>query len=125
MGTLLIIVRRLLVAAWRYRWSAVAVSWLVCGAGWAGVYLIPNQYEASARLYVDADEGELEPHMTAVAAAHPRVRIGSYPRFSERSFRVLITLEGPEHADVAAAHADLAGRLGAKVVKRDEPARVA
>ena len=55
MGTLLIIVRRLLVAAWRYRWSAVAVSWLVCGAGWAGVYLIPNQYEASARLYVDAD----------------------------------------------------------------------
>ncbi len=55
MGTLLIIVRRLLVAAWRYRWSAVAVSWLVCGAGWAGVYMIPNQYEASARLYVDAD----------------------------------------------------------------------
>lgn len=55
MGTLLIIVRRLLVAAWRYRWSTVAVSWLVCGAGWAGVYMIPNQYEASARLYVDAD----------------------------------------------------------------------
>jgi uncharacterized protein involved in exopolysaccharide biosynthesis len=55
MGTLLIIVRRLLVAAWRYRWSAVAVSWLVCGAGWAGVDMIPNQYEASARLYVDAD----------------------------------------------------------------------
>ena len=55
MGTLLIMVRRLLIAAWRYRWAAVAVSWLVCGAGWAGIYAIPNQYEASARLYVDAD----------------------------------------------------------------------
>ncbi len=55
MGTLFVMIRRLLVAAWRYRWTAVAVSWLVCGGGWAGVYLIPNQYEASARLYVDAD----------------------------------------------------------------------
>ncbi len=55
MGTLIIIVRRLLIAAWRYRWGAVAVAWLVSGAGWTGVYFIPNQYEASARLYVDAD----------------------------------------------------------------------
>ena len=55
MGTVLVMVRRLLVAAWRYRWAAMAVAWLVCGAGWTGVYLIPNQYEASARLYVDAD----------------------------------------------------------------------
>ena len=55
MGTLLIIIRRLLIAAWRYRWGAVAVSWLVSGIGWTGVYFIPNQYEASARLYVDAD----------------------------------------------------------------------
>ena len=55
MGALLVIVRRLLLAAWRYRWAAVAVSWLVCGAGWTFVYTIPNQYEASARLYVNAD----------------------------------------------------------------------
>ena len=55
MGTLFVMIRRLLVAAWRYRWAAVTVSWLVCGAGWAAVYFIPNQYEASARLYVDAD----------------------------------------------------------------------
>jgi polysaccharide chain length determinant protein (PEP-CTERM system associated) len=55
MGALLVLVRRLLIAAWRYRWGAVAVAWLVCGIGWVGVYTIPNQYEASARLYVDAD----------------------------------------------------------------------
>ncbi len=55
MGTLLIMIRRTLLAAWRYRWVAASISWLVCGAGWAFVYMIPNQYEASARLYVDAD----------------------------------------------------------------------
>ncbi len=55
MSTLLILARRILVAAWRYRWAAVALSWIVCGSGWAYVYTVPNQYEASARLYVDAD----------------------------------------------------------------------
>ncbi len=55
MGTLLIMIRRMLLAAWRYRWVAAAMAWLVCGGGWAFVYTIPSQYEASARLYVDAD----------------------------------------------------------------------
>jgi len=55
MSTLLVLVRRLAKAAWRYRWLAVAVSWIICGVGWAYVYTIPNSYEASARLYVDAD----------------------------------------------------------------------
>jgi uncharacterized protein involved in exopolysaccharide biosynthesis len=55
MSILLVLVRRIAKAAWRYRWAAVALSWLICGAGWAYVYTIPNSYEASARLYVDAD----------------------------------------------------------------------
>jgi polysaccharide chain length determinant protein (PEP-CTERM system associated) len=55
MGTLLVLARRLAVAAWRHRWPAMALSWLVCGAGWGWVAVIPDQYEASARLYVDAD----------------------------------------------------------------------
>jgi len=55
MSTLLVLARRLAKAAWRYRWLAVAVSWIICGVGWAYVYTIPNSYEASARLYVDAD----------------------------------------------------------------------
>jgi polysaccharide chain length determinant protein (PEP-CTERM system associated) len=39
--------------SWRYRWLALAVSWVVCGIGWLGVYMMPNVYEASARVYVD------------------------------------------------------------------------
>ena len=47
--------QRQLSAAWHYRWQAVLFTWLVCAVGWAGVFAIPNQYEASARMYVDAD----------------------------------------------------------------------
>ena len=78
----------------------------------------------AARLYVDADEGELAPHLDAVVAAHPSVKIGSYPRFSEKDFRVLLTLEGADGAEVAAAHEALAAKLGGRVVRREDPRRV-
>ena len=38
---------------WQYRWHAAIFTWLLCIAGWIFVYLIPNRYEASARVYVD------------------------------------------------------------------------
>src|SRR5271166_2655200 len=42
-------------AAWRRRWLGVFITWLICGVGWVGVYLVPDQYESSARLFGDAD----------------------------------------------------------------------
>ncbi len=42
-------------AVWQRRWIAILVAWVVCAGGWAGVMMIPNQYESSARLYVDTD----------------------------------------------------------------------
>lgn len=39
--------------AWRYRWRAVGVAWTVCLLGWLAVYLIPDQFEARARFYID------------------------------------------------------------------------
>lgn len=77
-----------------------------------------------ARVYIDADEGQIAGDLDAVVAAFPNVRIGSYPRFAEQEFRVMVTLEGRITEDVAGAQAMLADRLGARVVKRDEPARV-
>jgi molybdenum cofactor synthesis domain-containing protein len=76
-----------------------------------------------ARLYCMADEGELAPHLDAVVAAHPAVKLGSYPRFDEQDFRVLVTLEGRDAAAVAAAQDALAERLGARVVRREAPRR--
>lgn len=40
-------------ASWRRRWWGVAVAWLVCIVGWTWVMMIPDRYEASARVYVD------------------------------------------------------------------------
>jgi len=47
--------RRYARAGWRHRWKSLALAWLICAAGWTGVYLMPNQFEANARLYADAD----------------------------------------------------------------------
>jgi len=74
-----------------------------------------------ARVYLDAEEGQIAGELDAVVAAFPPVRIGSYPRFSERDFKVLITLEGHVAADVAGALAMMIERLGARVVRHEAP----
>jgi polysaccharide chain length determinant protein (PEP-CTERM system associated) len=55
MGELHILLRRYGLAAWRGRWFAIGLSWVICVGGWLFVSAVPNQYEASARLYVDSD----------------------------------------------------------------------
>jgi molybdenum cofactor synthesis domain-containing protein len=74
-----------------------------------------------ARVYVDADEGAFADELDAVVAAFPAVKLGSYPRFAETEFRVLITFEGRAGGDVAAALAMLLERLGARVVRHEAP----
>lgn len=76
---------------------------------------------AVARVYAAAEEGELAPHLDAIVAGHPLVKIGSYPRFEEKDFRVLLTLEGAERASVVAAVDELCARLGALVVRTQLP----
>jgi len=75
----------------------------------------------TARLYIDADEGDIAPHLDTVVAGHPTVKIGSYPRFSERDFRVLVTLEGADAVAVSAAFDALVAALAAKVVRSEAP----
>jgi polysaccharide chain length determinant protein (PEP-CTERM system associated) len=40
-------------AIWRYRWYAIGFAWIIALGGWIAVYLMPDRYEASARVYVD------------------------------------------------------------------------
>ena len=54
-------------AAWRRRWWGVAVAWLVCIVGWTWVMMIPDRYQASARVYVDT-QTLLKPLMSGLAA---------------------------------------------------------
>lgn len=48
--------RAALYSVWHRRWLALAVAWGVCLLGWLVVALIPNSYEAKARIYVDLDD---------------------------------------------------------------------
>ena len=41
--------------AWRYRWPAVATTWVVAILGWVGVQFIPDKYTSSTQVYVDTE----------------------------------------------------------------------
>lgn len=53
-------------AAWRYRWYAVGFSWLIALSGWIAIYVMPDRYEASARVYVDT-QSVLRPLLAGLA----------------------------------------------------------
>jgi len=53
-------------SAWRYRWYALAIAWIVCLLGWLAVYLTPDVYEARAKFYLDA-ESALQPFVKDLA----------------------------------------------------------
>jgi polysaccharide chain length determinant protein (PEP-CTERM system associated) len=55
-------------AAWQRRWAGVAVAWVVCIVGWTWVMLMPDRYEASARVYVDT-QSLLKPLLSGLAVA--------------------------------------------------------
>jgi polysaccharide chain length determinant protein (PEP-CTERM system associated) len=51
---------------WRFRWPALAVSWVVALIGMVVVFKVPDNYEASARIYVDT-QSILKPLMSGLA----------------------------------------------------------
>ena len=53
-------------SAWYYRWQAAATAWIVALGGWTVVYLMPNRYEAHARVFVDT-QSMLRPLLTGLA----------------------------------------------------------
>lgn len=53
-------------ATWRHRWYAVVFAWVIAGGGWVAVYLTPDRYEASARVYVDT-QSVLRPLLSGLA----------------------------------------------------------
>lgn len=53
-------------ASWRRRWWGVAVAWLVCIVGWTWVMMMPDRYEATARVYVDT-QSLLKPLLAGIA----------------------------------------------------------
>lgn len=73
------------------------------------------------RIYTTGDESEISTRLSAAVVAHPGVRFGSYPRFHETEFKIILTIEGKDPDAVRDAIDDLAGELGPLVVKTEAP----
>lgn len=56
-------------ALWRRRWYAILVAWVVSCLGWAYVVTMPDEYESSARVYVNT-ETMLEPLLKGIAVSY-------------------------------------------------------
>jgi polysaccharide chain length determinant protein (PEP-CTERM system associated) len=62
--------------AWRYRWPAIGLAWLASLIGWAAVFALPNQYEATAKVFVDTDSA-IRPFLQGIAVeADVATRVG-------------------------------------------------
>jgi polysaccharide chain length determinant protein (PEP-CTERM system associated) len=55
-------------AAWRRRWLVVGIAWALSLMSWLVVLLLPNRYEAGARVFVDA-QTVLRPMLEGIGVA--------------------------------------------------------
>lgn len=51
---------------WRYRWWMLVIAWVICVIGWTVIARLPDQYQASARVYVDT-QSVLRPLLRGLA----------------------------------------------------------
>ncbi len=65
MAEMMALLLSFLKAIGKYRWYAVAITWLVAVVGWTVVSRLPNDYQASARVYVDT-QSILKPLMASM-----------------------------------------------------------
>jgi molybdenum cofactor synthesis domain-containing protein len=73
----------------------------------------------SRAVYTKLDEGELKPLLDTVVAMYPKVEVGSYPKWSDPTYRTKLTFDGQE-ADLVG----LAVNAFLKLLPAGEPQRV-
>jgi polysaccharide chain length determinant protein (PEP-CTERM system associated) len=79
---------------WKHRWSAMSVMWLAALTGWAIVFTLPYDYQASARVYVDT-QSILKPllsGMTSVPNVEQQVSIMSRTLLSRPNLERVIRM---------------------------------
>lgn len=79
-------------SAWRFRWAAVAVAWILALGGWLFVYLMPDVYEAKASLFVDTKTA-LKPMLAGLAVEQD---VNQHLNYARQSL-----LAGPQLAKIA------------------------
>lgn len=84
---------------WRFRWWGLALAWLIGVAGSVFVYMMPDKYESSARVYVDT-QSVLRPLMSGLAVqpnVDQQVAILSRTLISRPNIEKLITMADLDH----------------------------
>jgi hypothetical protein len=66
-------------------------------------------------VYTDEWETDIAERLTTLAGRFPTVNIGSYPRFGDEPYKVLLTLESRDRDALAQAHAALRDALSVVV----------
>jgi polysaccharide chain length determinant protein (PEP-CTERM system associated) len=103
---------------WKYRWHAVAVSWLVAVAGWIKVYTMPDEFQSRARVFVDT-QSILKPllsGMTSVPNVQQQVAIMSRTLLSRPNVeRVMRMVDLDVHATTTREHETLVEELMAAI----------
>ena len=66
MHDLVVLLLRYARGTWRFRWWMLGIAWAICVVGWAVVAKLPDEYKASARVYVDTTS-VLKPLLKGIA----------------------------------------------------------
>lgn len=65
----------------------------------------------SRSVFTKMDEAELKPLLDAVVSRHPRVEVGSYPRWNDPDYETKVTFDGQDPTAVERAFQDLLALL--------------
>ncbi|MGD8911045.1 MAG: Wzz/FepE/Etk N-terminal domain-containing protein [Chromatiales bacterium] len=55
MNDLIVTLKNHIRSSWRFRWPALLIAWLVALLGWTVVFILPDKYESTAKVFVDTD----------------------------------------------------------------------
>jgi polysaccharide chain length determinant protein (PEP-CTERM system associated) len=103
---------------WKYRWYAVVVAWVTVFAGWIVVYKLHDNYQASARVFVDT-QSILKPllsGMTSVPNVEQQVSIMSRTLLSRPNVeKVMRMVDLDLKAKTVKDHEELVNNLLAKI----------
>jgi polysaccharide chain length determinant protein (PEP-CTERM system associated) len=66
MNELIVMLKNHVRSAWRFRWSALVACWLVALVGWGVVFITPDKYQSTAKVFVDT-ESVLRPLLQGLA----------------------------------------------------------
>jgi molybdenum cofactor synthesis domain-containing protein len=81
-------------------------------------HLVGPSAIVSRALFTQIEETDLKPLLDRAVALHPRIEIGSYPKWFDATYKTKVTFDGVVESQVEAAVAELIALLPAGAVRR-------